>query len=272
MRLLVSLFLALSLPAAQVAAGSDQPDGTTARVPILLYHRFEPTVRDEMTVRTGTFAWQLRYLKEHGYRVIRLRDYIAYRRGMAPPPPSRAVVITADDGRESVYTNMLPLVRAYHVPVTLFIYPSAISNASYAMTWPQLAVLVHSGLFDVESHTYWHPNFHIEKARLSAEQYDTLVRMQLTRSKALLERRLGIQVDMLAWPFGIYDADLMRRASQAGYVAAFSIERRRAGPNDPLLALPRFIVTDADVGGAFARLLGGTPERKAALSGTRAVP
>lgn len=235
-------------------------------MPILVYHHFGPTARDEMAVRTGTFAWQLRYLGEHGYRIIRLRDYIHYRLGTAPPPP-RSVVITADDGRQSVYTDMFPLVRAYHVPVTLFIYPSAISNASYAMTWPELAALVHSGLFDVESHTYWHPNFHVEKARLNAQQYDAFVSMQLTRSKVLLERRLGIQVDMLAWPFGIYDPDLMRRAAQAGYLAACTIERRSAGPDDPLLALPRFIVTDADVGAAFARLLGNVPERKASRSG-----
>ena len=208
-----------------------------------------------MTVRTRTFAWQLRYLESHGYRVIRLRYYVCYRLGTAPAPPARSVIITADDGRRSVYTDMLPLVRAYHVPVTLFIYPSAISNASYAMTWPQLAELVHTGLFDIQSHTYWHPNFHIEKRRLGPEKFQQFVRMQLTRSKIALERRLGVRVDMLAWPFGLYDADLMSEASHAGYIAAFSLERRSAGPDDPLLALPRYIVADGDVGASFARLL-----------------
>lgn len=47
----------------------------------------------------------------------------------------------------------------------------------------------------------------------------------------------------------------MREASRAGYVASFSIERRSAGPDDPLLAPPRYIVTDGDVGVRFARLL-----------------
>lgn len=252
----IATALAVSfLAASQAAAAVPGRAGSAVRVPILLYHQLGAEARNEMTVRTQTFAWQLRYLQSHGYRVIRLRDYIRYRVGVASAPPARAVIITADDGRRSVYTDMLPLVRAYHVPVTLFIYPSAISNASYAMTWPQLAQLVRTGLFDVESHTYWHPNFRIEKARLSPEKYRQFVSMQLTRSKAILERRLGIHVDMLAWPFGIYDAQLMSQASQAGYIAAFSIERRSAGARDPLLALPRYIVTDGDVGAAFARLL-----------------
>lgn len=258
---LAAAFLAVLVSVQAARAGIAGHAGTAIRVPILVYHHFGAVARDEMAVRTRVFAWQLRYLESHGYRVIRLRDYVRYRLGAAPAPPPRSVVITADDGRRSVYTDMLPLVRAYHIPVTLFVYPSAISNASYAMTWSQLAQLVHSGLFDIESHTYWHPNFRIEKARMRPEEYRQFVRMQLTRSKAILERRLGFRVDMLSWPFGVYDAQLMREASRAGYIAAVSIERRSAGANDPLLALPRYIVTDGDVGAEFARLLDSARSR-----------
>jgi peptidoglycan/xylan/chitin deacetylase (PgdA/CDA1 family) len=226
------------------------------RTPILAYHRFGAKVTDSMTVRTATFAWQLRYLREHGYTVIPLQDYVQYRRGLRPAPPERSVIITADDGHRSVYSEMLPLVQQYRIHVTLFIYPSAISNASYAMTWPQLAELVQSGLFDVQSHTYWHPNFRREAARLSGAQYEAFVRMQLSKSKAVLEHRLGISVDLLAWPFGIYDTDLIQQAEQAGYVAGLGLQGRAATPRDPLMALPRYLVTDRDVGLAFAQLLG----------------
>ena len=54
---------------------------------------------------------------------------------------------------------MKPLIERERIPVTLFSYPSAISNASYAMTWEQLAALKATGLFSIESHSYWHPNF-----------------------------------------------------------------------------------------------------------------
>jgi peptidoglycan/xylan/chitin deacetylase (PgdA/CDA1 family) len=121
------------------------------------------------------------------------------------------VVITVDDGHESVYTQMFPLVEQYRIPVTLFIYPSAISNASYAMTWEQLRELQGSGLFNIQSHTYWHPNFKHEKKRLTPEQYEKLVDLQLTKSKDILERQLGVHVDMLAWPFGIYDDELIKK-------------------------------------------------------------
>ncbi len=116
-------------------------------VPILVYHRFGPTVADSMTVRTAVFETHLRYLKVQGYRVVSLLDVVDALRTGSPVLPAKAVVISVDDGHRSVYTQMLPLVQRYQIPVTLFIYPSAISNASYAMTWEQLRALQQSGWF-----------------------------------------------------------------------------------------------------------------------------
>jgi hypothetical protein len=66
---------------------------------------------------------------------------------------------------------------------------------------------------------------------------------------------LGGKVDLLAWPFGIYDAELMQWAQAAGYVAAFSIERRPVTRTEKLMALPRYLVVDADRGTRFEALL-----------------
>lgn len=213
-------------------------------VPILLYHRFGSVVTDSMTVRTSVFASHLEYLKASGYTVIPLRRLTDYIAGNAPPPPARSVVITADDGHESVFTEMFPLISHYHIPVTLFIYPSAISNANYAMTWQQLNKLQDSGLVDIQSHTYWHPNFNKEKKRLSADAYQTFVHMQLGKSAEVLEQKLGHHVDMLAWPFGIYDDELINKARERGYIAGFTLERRHTYRSDNLMMLPRYLMTD----------------------------
>ena len=210
-----------------------------------------------MTVTTPVFETQLRHLRETGYTVIPLRHWVDYLRGQAPPPPFRSVVITVDDGHRSVHTELFPLVRQYQVPVTLFIYPSAISNAPYALTWEQLAEMKDSGLFEIQSHTYWHPNFKTDKKRLAPVEYERFVEMQLTRSKQKLEHRLGVQIDALAWPFGIYDEELMQTAEHLGYRAAFTLDRRHARPSDKLMALPRYLVTNKDQGKTFARLLQG---------------
>jgi len=253
----------LALALAVLAGRAASADGDDA-VPVLVYHRFGPTVADAMTVRTATFEAQLAWLRDHGHRVIPLRALVDWLRGTGPPPPPRAVVLTADDGHRSVASDMFPRLRAAGFPVTLFVYPSAISNASYALTWEQLAEMQASGLVEVQSHTYWHPKFTAEKKRLSPEDYERFVAMQLGRARETIAARLGRPVDLLAWPFGIHDRDLEADAARAGYVAAFTLERRAVRRNELLFALPRFLVTDADRGPAFAALLaGGADARRA---------
>ena len=222
---------------------------------ILLYHRFGPVVHDEMTVRTDTFRGQLEYLKQHGYQVVALRAVVSHLLGNGPALPPRSVVITVDDGHASVFTEMLPIVLEYRVPVTLFIYPSAISNAAYAMKWDQLTTLYRTGFFDIQSHTYWHPNFKTEKRRLSPAAYQSFVTMQLAKPRAVLKNKLGVDASMLAWPFGIYDDELMTNAREAGYVSAFTLDRRPVTSRERIMALPRYLVLDSDSGRRFASML-----------------
>ena len=147
------------------------------------------------------------------------------------------------------------MVIKQQIPVTLFVYPSAISNARYAMTWQEIAELAAEPFLAIESHSYWHPNFRKESARRNHADYAAFIDMQLRQSKATLEKHVDHDVTLLAWPFGIYDAYLMDRASAAGYQAAFSIECRAAGAADPIMALPRCLVSDNEIGSRFLRSL-----------------
>ena len=139
--------------------------------------------------------------------------------------------------------------------MTLFIYPSAISNASYALTWTELAEMVKSGLVDVQSHTYWHPDFRVEKARRTPQDYRAFVDFQLERSKSVLERRLGVSVDMLAWPYGIVNPALEAAAKRAGYAFAVAYAGGPGHRGVDLYAIPRIPVPQRAQGKAFAALL-----------------
>ena len=243
-----------------MTAGTVTGPTTPPSFTILVYHRFGAVASNEMTIRTSTFRSQLQYLKAHHYPVVPLREVIAYLRGKGPQPPASAVVITADDGHRSVETEMLPLVKEFGVPVTLFIYPSAISNASYAMTWADLDGLRATHLFDVQSHTYWHPNFKIERRRLAPGPFREFSTKQLCRARTVLEQKTGRAPDLVAWPFGIYDEEVAGIAQQCGYVAAFTLGRRPVVSGGNLMALPRYLVTDDAVGKRFAAMLPPEPK------------
>jgi peptidoglycan/xylan/chitin deacetylase (PgdA/CDA1 family) len=224
------------------SANGELKDTNGIRVPILLYHRFGPEVADSMTITTKAFESQMKNLKENGYTVIRLRQLVDYYLGKSQSLPSHSLVITVDDGHKSVYTDFFPLIIKYQIPATLFLYPSALSNAPYAMTWDQLREIKETGLLDFQSHTFWHPNFKNEKKRLNPDAYENFVELQLKRSKEKIERELHVKVDMLAWPFGIYDEELIKKAMGSGYVAAFSMDRRHASISDNPMTFPRYLI------------------------------
>lgn len=264
--LLVLLFFSLSIHLSHAAPAEikkSQPAlSQEVRVPILLYHRFGPTVADGMTITTPVFESHLKYLRDNGYKVIPLRQMVDWYQKKGPAPAPKSAVIVEDDAHKTVYSDMLPLAKKYNVPVTVFIYPSAISNAKYAMTWDQIRELKKTGLFDFQSHTYWHPNFKRDKKKMKPAEYEKSVTTQLTKSKAKIEKELGGKVDMLAWPFGIYDDYLLKRAAEAGYASTLTIVAHHAGRADSVNKLPRYLLINSDQGKAFAQIVSGTaPQR-----------
>ncbi len=227
------------------------------KVPILAYHNFDPAKPGSMTITTARFEQQLKWLKDNGYTVIPLQDLVSYLRGSKDSIPEKSIVITVDDGKASVYKYMLPIVKKYNVPVTLFVYPSAISNASYAMTWEQLRDLQKTGLFDIQCHTYWHPNFNTERKRLSEAEYQKLVATQLEKSKQVLDAKLNTKITLIAWPYGIYNDYLEQQAQRAGYVMAFSIDGRPADKSEKSMAQPRYMIVQGQNMQEFAEIANG---------------
>lgn len=224
----------------------DKPPPARA-IPILVYHRFAATAKDAMTVRTATFEGHLRTIAQAGFEVVPLAAALAWYAGDDAAVPAHAVAICVDDGHRSVHDVLQPLLRARTtpLPVTLFIYPSAISNASYAMTWDQLRALRQDGAYAIESHTYWHPNFHTERAHRDAAGYRAFVLAQLEKARARIHAETGSPATLLAWPFGIHDRQLEAFAAEAGHTAAFTLDARPLTRAAPVMALPRYLITDA---------------------------
>lgn len=267
MRAIFRIFATISIAVGCLSCVGTALAADNVSVPVLAYHRFGATVPDSMTVTTNSFAAQLQWLKDNHYTVIPLRTLVNYLSGQGEAPPEKSVVITADDGHKSVYTDMLPLVKKYNIPVTLFIYPSAISNASYALTWQQIQEMQKTGLFDVQSHTYWHPNFKKEKKKQTPEEYQKFVENQMVKSKNTLEKKAGDKVDILAWPFGIYDEELEKAAQNAGYIEAYSIDNKSARKGDNAMAIPRFLMINAYGVKGLETIVAGKAEGKGPKEG-----
>ena len=228
---------------------------TTTRIPVLCYHNLNPTKPGSMNMTPQKFESQIKWIKDNGFTVIPLADAVEYLQGKRDSLPPKSIVVTADDGWESVYTYMAPIVKKYNMPVTLFIYPETISSGKNAMTWEQLKELKQTGLFDIQSHTFSHPNFKHAQKSMSADRYAKFVKHELFDSKKTLEEKFGTQITVLAWPFGIYNPYLEQQAAAAGYQMAFTIDYRPAKRNDRAMAQPRFMIIDAESAKTFAGIV-----------------
>ncbi|AGK49664.1 polysaccharide deacetylase family protein [Burkholderia thailandensis MSMB121] len=242
--------------AADASSGAPA-DAPPADVAVLVYHRFSnDSGADPMTVGTATFEAQLAYLRRLGYRIVPLRDIVGWMRGEPVVLPPKAVALTVDEGHASIFDWVRTIALRERVPITLFVYPSAVDESPGSLTWHQLRVLHKTGWFDVQSHAWWHPD--LNAAHRSSAAFRDATRAQFEQARARIEREIGNTVDLLAWPFGAFDGELGAAAREAGYVAGFTLEPSKIRRDTPMLTLPRFLMVEECKPAVLRRLLAKT--------------
>jgi peptidoglycan/xylan/chitin deacetylase (PgdA/CDA1 family) len=171
-------------------------------VPILCYHRLG-NGPSKMMVSPSNFEAQMAWLARHHYRVIRLSDLASFLAGRETLP-QRAVVISFDDGYESVYRHAFPLLKKYGFAATLFMYSDFV-GAGEGLSWAQLQEMATSGLVDIQAHSKTHRNLVERAANESEAAYRQNLETELRAPRQVLERKLaplGVRVRYFAYPFG----------------------------------------------------------------------
>ena len=146
-------------------------------VPVFCFHSLEPE----------SFRSKIEHLARNGYTTLSGAEYAAVLSGERPAP-QQAVVLTFDDGRSSLRTVGLPILRRYGMKGIVFVIPGRTASrsgplpptwddvtagrvaaaallareqgAEALLTWEELDDLAHAGLIDVESHSYSHALVH----------------------------------------------------------------------------------------------------------------
>jgi peptidoglycan/xylan/chitin deacetylase (PgdA/CDA1 family) len=152
--------------------GGDLPRGD---VPVFVFHDAEPV----------TFGRKLAHLADNGYVTLSADEHLAVVRGEREAPP-RAVVLTFDDGRGSVWSVAAPLLRRHAMKAVVFLVPgrmvsrpgplaptlddvgpgraadlpSRSAGAGALLSWEEVEALAGTGLFDFQSHTLRHARVH----------------------------------------------------------------------------------------------------------------
>ena len=227
-------------------------DDRVQTVPILCYHRFGGA-SNKMAVSPANFAAQLDWLARNDYRVIRLSQLLGFLQGREALP-KRSVVITMDDGYESVYRHALPQLRKHGYPATLFVYSDFIGAAD-GLSWAQLTELKASGLVDIQAHSKTHRNLIERLPGETDEQYRQSLDVEARAPRELLERRLSGPVRQYAYPFGDANEAVLDALTRQQYQLAVTVTPGgNAFFSMPLMLRRTMIFGDIDIEAFKAKL------------------
>jgi peptidoglycan/xylan/chitin deacetylase (PgdA/CDA1 family) len=157
---------------------------------VLAYHEVMPESNYAYCVTPSAFA-------EH----LRLFDSLK-------KSNSQGAQITFDDGEQSQYHNVLPLLAEYGIKATYFATPGLIGTAAKFLGWNELRALQVVG-HSIQSHGWSH------KFLTSCSEAE--LAHELRESKQSLEDTLGSAVEEISVPGGRWDRRVVQACAAAGY-------------------------------------------------------
>lgn len=209
---------AIRLPIAKVKAEETVVTYTSLHVPILMYHyvRMVDEAHDKvgflLSVTPENFDKQLTYLNEHGFTPISPQEL--YESLFNDKPlPSKPILITFDDGYEDFYTHAVSALAKHSIKATIFVPSDRIGTRNY-MTWPQVDEIAQNPAITIASHTRHHVNLN----DTVIDQLDN----EISQSRLILEQHLGRAIDFFAYPYGMFNTEVIKEVKKVGYKLAFS--------------------------------------------------
>lgn len=215
-------------------------------VDILMYHSISQS-GGPTSIMPAVFESQMAAIAEARVPVLRLDDLVAARQGGTALPP-HSVVLTFDDGFRDFAETAYPVLARHGFGAMVYLPTAHIGRsedwwganapARPLMSWAAVRDLAAEGV-DFGSHTVNHPDL----CSLS----EKMVLAELTRSRSMLEDRLGRSVEHFAPPYGRADA-AVRAAIAQHYRSSVGTRLGRARSSSDLHDLPRlemFYFSDA---------------------------
>ena len=156
---------------------------------------------------------------------VRYRGRLRRADGRSAAPPGR-VALSFDDGMEDNYRVLLPILKQYRIPATVYVATGLIGGpnpfmppdaGARMMNREELLELADAGV-ELGAHSSTHPDL----SALGREQ----CRREMQASREALERLTGRPVKTFAYPFCSYGEAAVEAAAETGFAAAVTCQGR----------------------------------------------
>jgi peptidoglycan/xylan/chitin deacetylase (PgdA/CDA1 family) len=124
--------------------------------PAFIYHE----------IRKEDFRRHLVFLKENGYQTLSADEFLQYTVRPGHSYSGRSVLLTFDDGLESLNNIVYPLLKEFNATAVAFILPGWVGYPGIT-TWAEIQAMHESGHVDFQSHSYFHSAIPVSSQRVS---------------------------------------------------------------------------------------------------------
>lgn len=205
-------------------------------VPVLMYHHVLQK-GGFIASSVAEFRKQMEFLAKSDYKTLSMSEFIAYKKGEFAPP-KKSVLITFDDGWKDNFVYAYPILREFGLRASMFLVSGWIEKASEkkgefielnhakykaaAPVRPQDVFLnldeiaQMRDIFDFHSHTHTHFDDYFGEFGASEN---------FGKCREFMRKNFGFDDEILCWPRGIFDENLLNIAKSVGYKAFFTTMR-----------------------------------------------
>jgi biofilm PGA synthesis lipoprotein PgaB len=251
----------------------------------LAYHDVEDGPPDQtfLSVSTDQLINQLAWLRENGYEAVSIDQVLAAHDGQKPLP-EKPVLLTFDDGYQSFYSRVYPILKAYQWPAVLAPVGSWVDtppggkvdfgglpvNRDRFLNWQEITEMSASGLIEIAAHTNdlhfgtpANPQGNKEPAASSyrfnaqTKTYETpgQYRQRLSNDAKTIANKIenatGKPPRVWVWPYGSAGGTALEILADQGYSVAMTLENGTGVVNE-LMNMPRMLLANAPGLGDFA--------------------
>lgn len=221
-----------------VSAGVPEGGAEPIYLPVIMYHDIKKSSAGKDIINPSEFQSDLKYLKEHNYTSVTMKDVIDYVYE-DKPLPENPIMLTFDDGYLTTYRYAYPLLQEYNTRIVLSIIGKSTDDFTrvgddhlqYAhLTWPLLNEMMESGLVELQNHTY---NLHTTRAgRVGCKQkrgesisaYEAVLSEDVMKLQKEVAEMTGTAPTTFTIPYGEYNENTIEIIRKLGFQAALTCD------------------------------------------------
>ena len=246
---------------------------------VLSYHDVKDIVdgdldQEDTTISTKNISRHFAWLQAHGYHPISVDDVLNAQSGKKPLP-QKPILLTFDDGYESFYSRVYPLLKLYQFPAVSAIVGSWLQvengklveygddkiQRSHFLTTQQITEMANSGLVEFASHTYnlhqgilANPQgnkmpaavtlqYYPETKQYEAQvDYRNRIKQDFIKNNDYIKSLTGKPPRVMVWPYGAYNEIATQLAIETGMPLTLTLRDEENASTSNLLQIDRYLI------------------------------